>query len=94
LALVNADRARLLAAEMTSVSALRLFDQLPRQPIVTVASAIQLLKTTKPTATRAIDAMAKLGILIETTGKKRDRSFAYQAYLDRLKVGTDLELRR
>ncbi len=93
-ALVNADRVRLLAAETTSVSTVRLFDQLPRRPIVTVASAIQLLKTTKPTATRAIDAMAKLGILIETTGKKRDRSFAYQTYLDRLKVGTDLELRR
>jgi Fic family protein len=93
-ALVNADRARLLAAETTSVSAVRLFDQLPRQPIVTVASAIQLLKTTKPTATRAIDAMAKLGILVEITGKKRGRSFAYQAYLDRLKIGTDLELRR
>jgi Fic family protein len=93
-ALVNADRVRLLAAETTSVSAARLFDQLPRRPIVTVASAIQILKTTKPTATRAIDAMVKLGILVEITGKKRDRSFAYQAYLDRLKVGTDLELRR
>ncbi len=73
---------------------MRLFDRLPRQPIVTVVSAMQLLKATKPTATRAIDAMAKLGILMETTGKKRDRSFAYQAYLDRLKVGTDLDLRR
>jgi hypothetical protein len=30
----------------------------------------------------------------ETTGKKRDRSFAYQAYLNRLRVGTDLEMRR
>jgi hypothetical protein len=38
--------------------------------------------------------MAKLGILVEITGKKRGRSFAYQAYLDRLKIGTDLELRR
>jgi Fic family protein len=71
----------------------RLFDQLPRQPIVTVTSAMHLLKTTKPTATRAVDSMAKLGILVETTGKKRDRSFAYQAYLDRLKVGTDLDFR-
>ncbi len=93
-ALVNEDRSRLLSANATSVSAARLFDHLPRQPIVTVASAMQLLKTTKPTATRAIDAMARIGILVETTGKKRDRSFAYQAYLDRLKVGTDLDFRR
>ncbi|MEI9887770.1 MAG: Fic family protein [Rhizomicrobium sp.] len=92
-ALINADRSRLLGAETTSVSAVRLFDQLPRQPIVTVASAMQLLKTTKPTATRAIDAMARLDILTETTGRKRDRSYAYQSYLDRLKVGTDLDFR-
>jgi hypothetical protein len=30
-------------------------------------------------------------VLAETTGKKRDRSFVYQAYLDRLRVGTELE---
>lgn len=91
---INADRTRLLDAEATSVSAVRLFDHLPRQPIVSVTSVMQLLKTTKPTATRAIDAMVRLDILVETTGRKRDRSFAYQAYLDRLKVGTDLEFRR
>ncbi|HWA90017.1 MAG TPA: Fic family protein [Rhizomicrobium sp.] len=90
---INADRVRLLGAGAASVSAVRLFDQLPRQPILSVTSAMQLLKTTKPTATRAIDVMARLGILVEITGRKRDRSFAYQAYLDRLKVGTDLEFR-
>ena len=30
------------------------------------------------------------GVLVESTGKKRDRSYAYRAYLDRLKVGTEL----
>ncbi|HEY5960893.1 MAG TPA: hypothetical protein VIV60_30265, partial [Polyangiaceae bacterium] len=30
------------------------------------------------------------GVLVESTGKKRDRSFVYRAYLDRLKVGTEL----
>jgi len=29
-------------------------------------------------------------VLVETTGRKRDRSFMYRAYLDRLKVGTEL----
>jgi hypothetical protein len=29
-------------------------------------------------------------VLIESTGKKRDRSYTYRAYLDRLKVGTEL----
>ncbi len=92
--LVSADRVRLLDSGAASIPAARLFEQLPRHPIITVGSAMQLVKTTKPTATRAIEALTKLGVLVETTGKKRDRSFAYQAYLDQLKVGTDLDLRR
>jgi Fic family protein len=88
--LVSADRARLLAAEATSVSAVRLFEQLPRHPITTIASAMKLIDASKPTATRAVEALAEAGILTETTGKRRDRSFAYRAYLDRLRTGTEL----
>jgi Fic family protein len=92
--LVSADRVRLLDSGAASVPAARLFEQLPRHPIITVGSAMQLVKTTKPTATRAIEALTKSGVLVETTGKKRDRSFAYRAYLDRLKVGTDIDIQR
>ena len=92
--LVSADRLKMLGAESTSVSALRLFEQLPRHPIVTVASAMKLIDASKPTATRAIEALAEAGILVETTGKKRDRSFAYRAYMERLRTGTELDIRR
>lgn len=90
-ALVEADRTRSLSHQGMSVVALRLFEHLPRRPVVTVASAMKLVETTKPTASRAIDLLVAAGVLVEMTGKKRDRSFAYQAYLDRLRVGTDLE---
>ena len=90
-ALVEADRTRSLEHEGMSVVALRLFEHLPRQPVVTVASAMKLVETTKPTAGRAIDLLVAAGVRVEMTGKKRDRSFAYQAYLDRLRVGTELE---
>ncbi len=89
--LVSEDRARLLAQETVSVSAIRLFERLPEHPILTVASAMKLLGTSKPTATRAIELLEEAGILMETTGKKRDRSFAYQAYLDKLRAGTEVE---
>ena len=89
-ALVAEDRARLLASENVSIGALRLFERLPRRPIVTVASAMKLLETTKPTAGKAVDLLVAEGILVESTGKKRDRSFVYRAYLDRLKVGTEI----
>jgi Fic family protein len=89
-ALVTADRARVLAAAGTSVAAVRLFELLPRHPIVSVAFAIERLGVSKPTAGRAVDALAQAGVLIEVTGRKRDRSWAYQRYLDLLRVGTEL----
>ncbi|MBM4360857.1 MAG: Fic family protein [Deltaproteobacteria bacterium] len=89
-ALVTVDRARVLAREGMSIIGLRLFELLPRHPIVTVASVMKLVETTKPTAGRAIEQLVAEGVLVETTGKKRDRSFVYRAYLDRLRVGTEL----
>jgi Fic family protein len=89
-ALVAADRARVLTHEGTSVVALRLFELLPRHPVVTVASVLKLVETTKPTAGRAIDLLVTAGVLVETTGRKRDRSFVYRGYLDRLRAGTEL----
>jgi Fic family protein len=87
---VAADRSRVLAHDGMSVPALRLFEILPRHPIVTVASTMRLLETTKPTAGRAIELLVAADVLVETTGRKRDRTFVYLAYLDRLRVGTEL----
>lgn len=90
-ALVGADRARVLAQDGTSIMALRLFELLPRHPVVTVATAMKLVNTTKPTAGRAVELLTAAGVLVETTGKKRDRSFVYERYLELLRVGTELE---
>jgi Fic family protein len=88
---VSADRAKVLMSGTTSVTAVRLFELLPRHPVVTVASAMKLVGGSKPTATRAIATLVEAGVLVETTGKKRDRFFAYEAYLDLLRTGTDLD---
>jgi Fic family protein len=64
-----------------TITAVRLFDFLPEHPIVTPPRVMELLKTTKPTAGKAIDALCRAGILKETTGKQRDRVYAYSAYL-------------
>jgi hypothetical protein len=52
---------------------------------------IKQLAVSKPTAGRAVQALEKAGVLVEITGKKRDRSWAYRSYLNKLRVGTDLE---
>ncbi len=93
-ATVAADRERVLNEAAASVAALRLFELLPGRPIVTVAAVMRLLTTTKPTAGRAIDTLEAAGVLVETTGRRRDRSFAYRKYLDRLSAGTELAVSR
>ena len=93
-AIVTRDRGALLAGGDVTVPALRLFELMPTHPVVTIATVVRLLDTSKPTAARAVDALVKTGVLVETTGRQRDRSFAYERYLDRLKVGTELGLRR
>jgi Fic family protein len=90
-ALISRDRAEVLASANATVVASRLFEELPRHPVVTVAGVVRLLETTKPTAAKAIGLLEELGILAETTGRKRDRTFGYAKYLDRLRVGTELE---
>lgn len=83
-AVVNRDRRAVLAEPSSSVAAARLFELLPRHPILTVAGAARLLETTKPTATKAIAALVTAGVLAERSGRKRDRNFGYSAYLDLL----------
>jgi Fic family protein len=73
-----------------TVPAIRLFDLLPEHPMITTPRAMELLRTSKPTAAKAIDALCRAGVLYETTGKRRDRIYAYQAYLKILSEGTSL----
>ena len=81
-ALLGKDRARLISRDGVTVPAVRLLDLLPSKPVVTLPLAIELLGVSKPTAIKAIDALEKAGILKETSGKRRDRVYAYQKYLD------------
>ena len=89
-ALVSADRDRLLATASATVASLRLFEHLPRHPILNVARAMRLIDVSRPAAGKAIGALENAGILVESTGRKRDRTFSYVGYLDLLRTGTEL----
>jgi len=90
-ALANADRQRVLAASGASVIAVRLLDELPTRPVIAIPGIVKLLETTKPTAEKAVQILEKVGVLVETSGRLRGRTFAYKKYLDRLRTGTELE---
>jgi Fic family protein len=87
--LLGADRSRVVHHEATTLTAVRLFDLLPEHTMVTLPGAMQLLKSTKPTTAKAIGALSQAGVLEETTGKRRDRVYAYRAYLDILAEDTE-----
>jgi Fic family protein len=81
-ALLSKDRSILIGYDGVTVPAVRLLDLLPSNPVVTLPSTIELLGVSKPTAIKAIEALEETRILKETSGKRRDRVYAYQKYLD------------
>jgi Fic family protein len=88
-ALLNKDRQPLLQLPGVTIPAVRLLDELPSQPIITLPRAMELLDTTKPTAAKAIEALRKATVLREITGKQRDRVYAYHGYLELLTQDTE-----
>jgi len=62
-------------------SALRLLDYLYEQPIISVRLVEQHLKSSFVTANKMVEQFIKLDILNETTGRQRNRRYAYAPYL-------------
>ena len=83
-ALTAKDRGRLMSHTGATVAAIHLLDLLPSNPIVTVPRAAALLGATAPTARKAVEVLEEIGVLHETSGRQRDRVYAYQAYLQAL----------
>jgi Fic family protein len=87
LALFERDAARIQTLGRAAANTLRVFDALRRQPLANIDALARRTGLSFPTAARAIDALQRLGIVQEITGKKRERVFAYRAYMDILNEG-------
>ena len=83
--LIHGDRARLLKEKNVTVPSLRVFELLPKKPMLTIGTITKTLKITKPTAAKVVGMLTTCKILKEHSGKKRDRVFAYAKYLDVLR---------
>lgn len=82
--LVAADRRHLLSAAKVGPASYRLFELLPMMPRFSIEQVRQKLNTTFPTATAAVKVLEELGIVVEFTGLKKNRSYSYQSYIDLL----------
>jgi len=88
--LLTRDRSHYLESGVATVVGSRLFETLPQNPVVTVKSTVQICKTTKPTAAKAIGSLCEAGILREISGRSRDRVYEYSEYLVVLRKGTEI----
>ena len=70
-------------------NAMRVFDILRRRPVARIDALATETGVAYPTAARAVEALQTLGILREITGRRRERIFAYQAYLAILNEGAE-----
>ena len=82
------DRARIESLGRPAGNALRVHSLLQRKPVVSVPGAAVELSLTAPTVRSAIESLVTLGLVRETTGKRRDRLFVYSRYLDILQEDT------
>ena len=60
-----------------------------RTPVCTIPRLAKKTKLTLPTIAKALDVLAELGIVRETTGKQRHRIYSYDRYMKILSEGTE-----
>ena len=83
------DRSLIEPLGRAAATALRLHQLLQRRALVTIPAASRQLGLSQPTVTAAIEQLMRLGIVHETTGRRRGRVFVYGAYMNLLSEGTE-----
>ncbi len=87
--LFDADRKRVQAIGRPSLSALRVHEYMQRKPLIVIGPAARELHLSVPTVTSSLAQLTELGIVVEITGRARDRVFAYRRFLDLISAGTE-----
>ena len=89
LALFAEDQTRVQELKRGTASALRVFQQAQKTPLLTIANAAEAVSLSVPTTIAAIGALEECGILHEQTGRQRGRVYVYSRYLALLNAGTE-----
>lgn len=81
--LFKSDEARLAQADLgrSGLSVRQVFQALCQRPLTSIGALKEQTSVSFPTAAKAMDHLVALGIARETTGGRRNRLFAYDAYL-------------
>jgi Fic family protein len=85
--LFESDLAKIKNLGRVRISCIQVLEYLKKMPQTSVPLVSKDLNITAPTARSALTHMLDLGILVEMTGKKRDKIYVYRKYLDILEDG-------
>lgn len=69
-------------------NAMLVFNYLESNPIIEIRKTAEALGITFNTTSSAVNRLVDAGILVQTSDNSRNRTFAYEAYLDILRKGT------
>ncbi len=89
IAIFDADRQKIAGVGRAAPSALRVHELMQAHPIVTIPTVSSRLGVSFATAGGALEKLAGVGVVRETTGRRRGRIYAYADYLALLDRGTD-----
>ena len=89
IAMFEGDRIEIGSLGRATATALRVHELMQARPIVTIKTVSDRLGISFPTAGAALENLVALGIVRETTGRQRGRTYAYAKYLASLDRGTD-----
>lgn len=84
LAIVNADRDRIVAMGRSAASALAVHQSLQRQPVTTAGAIANSTGLAAATVNRMLVQLVEAGIVSELTQRQRNRVFSYRAYVEAL----------
>jgi len=87
--LFDTDRKRIQVLGRSALSALRVHEFMQKKPLINIGVAARALNLSIPTVSAALQRLEELAIAKETTGKERDRIFAYTRYLEIVSAGTE-----
>jgi ribosomal protein S25 len=82
IALENRDRARLQTG-----TAIKAFDILLNNPVITIKELQEELGVTNATANTLVKKLESEGILVQINNKQRYRIYAYKQYIDIIEMG-------
>ncbi|MEF3169218.1 MAG: Fic family protein [Deltaproteobacteria bacterium] len=88
-ALFQRDEQVIRNAKRRAATVLQVFAALKERPLINLSQICRRTELSFPAAAKAMEELLRMGIAREITGKKRDRVFAYDAYLKILSEGAE-----